>query len=86
MSPNIKPINQSDLKSLTNDGVFFSVLQLRYGHKVTVHCGNSLAVVTQHNEGVAVKGHLIVVLQFVVLFVGELQCSIGDFVHLQETK
>lgn len=71
--------------SLTNDGVFVSVFQLGNGHKVTLHCGDFLTVVTRHNGCISVQRHLIVVLQRIVLFVGHLQRCLGDVVHLQGT-
>lgn len=71
--------------SPTYDSIFVSIFQLCDGHKVTVHCGDALIVITWHDGGVSVEGHLVVVLQRGVLFVGRLECSLGDVVHLPRT-
>lgn len=71
---------------LTNDDVLVSVLQLCYWHKVTVHCWDAPTVITWHNGWMRMEGHLVVILQCGVLFVGHFQRSLWDVVHLQRTE
>lgn len=67
---------------LTNNGIFVSFLQVANRDKVTLHYGNVTAVLTGDDSGLPVECHLIVILQWCVLFVGNFQGTFGDVVDL----
>lgn len=67
---------------LTNNAIFLLVLQVADGDKVALHHGHVTAVLAGDDGGLAVQGHLVVVLHRRVLLVGDLQGALGDVVDL----
>lgn len=74
----------TQLRVLTNDSVFLSVLQVADGDKVALHHGNVAAVLTGNDGGLSVESHFVVVLHRRVLLVCDLQRAFGDVVDLAD--
>lgn len=67
----------------TYDAVLLSGLQISNGDKVTLHHGDIAAVLARDDARLAVEGHLVVILQWRELLVGDLQGAFGNIEDLR---